>query len=76
MTDARLMEAPCIHGVVWYECRECGQMPDLDPRWPRLLAAARSWQANLIPRTSTSTQGPTRVLLEAIEAFDQEPPKP
>jgi hypothetical protein len=51
-------------------------VPDMDPRWPRLLAAARSWQANLIPSTSTSSLGPTNVLLQAIEAFDQEPPKP
>lgn len=50
-------------------------VPDLDPRWPRLLAAARSWQASLIPKTSTSSLGPTNVLLEAIEAFDEEPPK-
>lgn len=50
-------------------------VPDMDPRWPRLLAAARSWKANLIAGTSTSSQGPTRVLLEAIEAFDKERPK-
>lgn len=23
MTDARLMEADCIHGVVWYSCEDC-----------------------------------------------------
>jgi hypothetical protein len=23
MTDANLMEANCVHGVVWYECKEC-----------------------------------------------------
>lgn len=48
------------------------EVPDLDPRWPRLLAAARVWRANLIPKTSTGTSGPTRVLVEAIDAFDQD----
>lgn len=42
----------------------------MDPRWPRLLAAARSWKASLIPRTSTGTAGPTNVLIEAIDAFE------
>jgi hypothetical protein len=46
-------------------------VPDMDPRWPRLLAAARSWRAQQIPRTSNGIYGPTRVLVEAIEAFDQ-----
>lgn len=23
MTDPDLMEADCIHGVVWYECDKC-----------------------------------------------------
>jgi hypothetical protein len=23
MTDANLMDADCIHGVVWYECKQC-----------------------------------------------------
>ena len=23
MTDAYLMEADCIHGIVWFECDEC-----------------------------------------------------
>lgn len=23
MTDANLMDADCIHGVVWWECQEC-----------------------------------------------------
>ena len=49
---------------------EPDEVPDLDPRWPRLLAAARSWKASLIPRTSTGTAGPTNVLIEAIAAFD------
>lgn len=25
MTDAYLMEADCIHGLVWFECKECSQ---------------------------------------------------
>jgi hypothetical protein len=48
-------------------------VPDMDPRWPRLLAAARVWQASLIPKTSTSVFGPTRLLIEAIEAFEKKP---
>jgi hypothetical protein len=28
MTDAWLMEAECIHGVVWYDCEECPQYGD------------------------------------------------
>lgn len=28
MTDAWLMEADCIHGVVWYECLLCEQDAD------------------------------------------------
>jgi hypothetical protein len=28
MTDAHLMDAPCVHGVVWFECEECDQGPD------------------------------------------------
>lgn len=46
-------------------------VPDLDPRWPALLAAARVWKASLIPRTSTGVAGPTNNLIEAIAAFDQ-----
>lgn len=23
MTDANLMDANCVHGVVWYECDQC-----------------------------------------------------
>lgn len=46
-------------------------MPDMDPRWPRLLAAARSWRASMIPNTSVGIYGPTRVLIEAIEDFDE-----
>lgn len=23
MTDAKLMDADCIHGVAWYECKVC-----------------------------------------------------
>jgi hypothetical protein len=43
-------------------------------RLGRLLAAARVWRANLIPNTSTGLAGPTRVLLEAIEALDDREP--
>jgi len=28
MTDANLMEADCIHGVVWYECKQCEEEMD------------------------------------------------
>jgi len=34
MTDAALMDAECIHGVVWYECLECipeDQPEEIDP---------------------------------------------
>lgn len=44
----------------------------LDPRWPRLLAASRTWRATLIPNTSSGIYGPTQELLRAIEAFDEE----
>lgn len=47
-------------------------VPDLDPRWPQLLAAARAWEARLIPGTSTSLQDVTRNLRVAIAAFDEE----
>lgn len=39
MTDAWLMEADCIHGVAWYDCRECSAGPcprcngPTDPEW-------------------------------------------
>jgi len=23
MTDARLMDADCIHGIVWWSCKDC-----------------------------------------------------
>jgi len=49
---------------------ETDAVPDMDPRWPRLLAAARAWRAGVIPRTSTGLAAPTRVLLECIEDFD------
>ena len=29
MTDANLMDANCIHGVVWYDCDECEQLTAL-----------------------------------------------
>lgn len=29
MTDANLMDADCIHGVVWWDCAECAKD---DPR--------------------------------------------
>ena len=51
-------------------------VPDMDPRWTRLLAAARAWKATLIPNTSTGTLGPTNVLLDAITAFDEPCPHP
>jgi len=44
----------------------------MDPKWPRLLAAARVWRASVIPSTSTGIYGPTRGLIEAVEAFDEE----
>ena len=28
MTDANLMDADCIHGIVWYECRVCEALLD------------------------------------------------
>ncbi len=31
MTDGWLMDADCIHGAVWYECKECGSGPEPDP---------------------------------------------
>jgi hypothetical protein len=45
-------------------------MTDLDPRWPRLLTAARLARANAIPRTSSLTKGPFDRLMEATAAFD------
>lgn len=45
---------------------------ELDPRWPRLLAAGRAWRATLIPGTSSGIYGPTKALLAAIESFDTE----
>lgn len=29
MTDSHLMDADCVHGVVWYECIDC-EADDLD----------------------------------------------
>lgn len=26
MTDANLMDADCIHGVTWWECKECAAL--------------------------------------------------
>lgn len=49
-------------------------VPTMDPRFPRLLAAARAWRATLVPKTSTGMQGPTRVLIEAVDAFDEDTP--
>jgi hypothetical protein len=23
MTDANLMDADCVHGIAWYDCKEC-----------------------------------------------------
>lgn len=34
MTDARLMEADCIHGIVWYECADCCAYLDETVRAP------------------------------------------
>lgn len=31
MTDARLMDADCIHGVTWYECEECEYTDPMHP---------------------------------------------
>lgn len=48
----------------------------LDPRWPRLLVAARAWRARL--GTGISSSGSTArplveiSLLEAIAAFDED----
>lgn len=30
MTDAWLMDAECVHGVVWYECEDCPQQEEED----------------------------------------------
>jgi hypothetical protein len=30
MTDSNLMDANCIHGIVWYECIECEQPKETD----------------------------------------------
>ena len=38
-----------------------------------LMLSARAWRGGLVPNTSTSTLVPTRMLLEAIAALDQEP---
>lgn len=46
-------------------------VPDLDPRWPRLLAAARAWKGGLIRGTSTTTLALATRLVEAIDAFDE-----
>ena len=34
MTDANLMDANCVHGVVWYECNTCDQNKTALERWP------------------------------------------
>lgn len=44
----------------------------MDPRFVRLLAAARVWRASHIPGTSTASLGPTERLLRAVDAFDAE----
>jgi hypothetical protein len=31
VTDTALMEADCVHGVKWYECKECPQGPEPCP---------------------------------------------
>lgn len=46
-------------------------MPDLDPRWTRLLTAAREWKGSLIPNTSTGLARQTRHLVDAINDFDR-----
>ena len=33
MTDGRLMDADCVHGVTWYECAEC-ERADLQAAMP------------------------------------------
>lgn len=40
MTDAYLMDADCIHGIVWYDCREC------EPTEEELLKAALNAEQN------------------------------
>jgi hypothetical protein len=50
---------------------EAETVPDMDARWPALLAAGRAWRASLIPKTSTGIAGPTQALIAAIESFDQ-----
>lgn len=44
MTDSNLMEANCIHGVVWFECEKCcKQRPsvtiDYDPKYDEYAGA-------------------------------------
>lgn len=41
-----------------------------DPRYVRLLDAARVWRSGLLPRTSTGSLNAVNELLRAIEAFD------
>ena len=45
----------------------------LDARWPRLLAAARTWRAGLIAKTSTGTLNTVNALLDAVAALDDHP---
>jgi ribosomal protein S27AE len=33
VTDGRLMDADCVHGVTWYECAEC-ERADLQAAMP------------------------------------------
>ena len=32
MTDANLMDAECVHGIIWWDCSECEVMPNVFER--------------------------------------------
>jgi hypothetical protein len=84
MTDARLMDADCIHGILWWSCADCCAYLDepvrkpmsLDPRWPRLLLAARNLLAQRIPKTSSFVAAPLNGFVDAVGAFDADTPGP
>lgn len=42
MTDASLMDANCIHGVVWFECKKCFENYDEDLK--RLAELDDNWE--------------------------------
>lgn len=71
MTDSYLMDADCIHGVVWHECRECPQGPvELTPAAQALIEAADNWCRNVVvpddPRVPVTN---SRRLVEAWRAW-------